>query len=119
VDLFAHLFFGEPGFVKAAGRRSGEVFRDDGEGSPETVAFEGAYNLDACPFLNVVQYFHVPAKAFFVQNETGTAGLCVIGHVPNIGKEAKGAFFASFWGCFARKKVFFYDILLSFKKSFN
>jgi hypothetical protein len=119
MDFLAHFFFGESSLVKAAGCGTGEIFRDNGERSPKTVTFEGADNLNACPFLNVIQYFHVPAKAFFVQNETGTSGLCVIGHVPNIGKEAKGAFFASFWGCFARKKVFFYDIFLSFKNSFN
>ena len=55
MDFFAHFFFSESSLVKAAGCGAREIFRDNGERSPKTVTFEGTYNLDACPFLNVLR----------------------------------------------------------------
>ena len=84
MDLFSHFFAGKARFVEARGGGSGEVARDEREGTPKTVAFEGADNLGASSFLNIVQNFHVPDEPFFVQNEAGAGDLGVIEHAPNI-----------------------------------
>ena len=84
MDFLVHLLAGEASLVQAGCGRTGEVARDEREGTPEAVALEGADDLGAGPFLDVVQDFHVPDEPFFVQNEAGTGDLIVIEHVPNI-----------------------------------
>ena len=72
VNFFPHFFFGESCLVQTAGRGSREVFCDNGETSPKTVAFEGANYFDTGLFLYFRQDIHVPAKAIFVQNIAGS-----------------------------------------------
>ena len=80
VDFFFHLFARKAGFVKARGCGTGEVFADERERTPETVALEGTNDFNAGLVLDIGEDFHIAAETCFVKYETRTWNLRIVEH---------------------------------------